>query len=243
VLLAAAYLALAPLWTLLPGSRLGRAVGPAGGFHRTELATQAGAIAQQSAAVDVRVGPRARAMAFALGEVLGFEDAATCQLSSLGSPVQPGPGPASTARREAAQALATQLGIASAARLPCRTGRDALDLSSRIDADEDGTAARIAAALSTRHREWFLFGRHIGLLEADLQSLSRFPGLEADMLKQALAHELGIVVHGTLAGADPQLIEPFETHPPATDPRQTAVWLQQRIGEVKRSFAAAPPDP
>jgi len=242
VVLAALYLALEPIWSLLASSTLARGISKSAGPSRSALAEQAHAIALESEAADARAGPGGRALAFQLGELLGYEDATTCRFSTLGQPRPPAAERLSLMRRNTAHGLAQAIGIGSAAPLPCRTGNDALQLSARTDTDEDGTARRIATVLSTRHREWFLLGRHVGLFEADLQWVIALasPELQRDALELTLSREPQIVIHGILAGTDPQLVAPFENAPPSGDPREAAEWLAGRVQILKRSIGGEP---
>lgn len=130
------------------------------------------------------------------------------------------------ARLQAAAAMAAQLGVAAEAALPVRSLQEFADLTQRIEADENGAAARVQRQLSPLHRHLYQLGQHLGTEWARVQSTGG---------RISLPPARQIARHATLAGIAPALWQPLAQAPRDETPEQ----VLQRYGRSLDALAAA----
>lgn len=102
------------------------------------------------------------------------------------------------------QRHAEQLGIGPVAPLETQTLAQAARMSERIEADETGIALRVEGATTSRHRELFLLGMHLGVRTYDFLLAPEFDST------LALEH---IERHARLAGIPETLWRPLAMAP------------------------------
>jgi hypothetical protein len=172
--------------------------GPARDMAR--LAVEAEQLASRSSAMAKRPPAGHRSGTFRLGYDIGYaseligsfvtSDAATrAQVATIGA-----------AHVAAARAQALSLGLGDVDMLPMRNATDFIQLSDRLEDDENGLAARIEARLTPVHRHLYLLGAHVGAEAAKVESSGG---------KFALAPASLIRRHATLAGVAPALWQPL----------------------------------
>ena len=164
------------------------------------LAVEAEQVAARSRSVATPLPPGHRAATFRLGYEIGYASELVGSFAMSDSAVQAQAAAVGAAHVAVAQAQAGALGLGDVAALPMRHPRDFLAFADRIEADENGVAARVEARLTPAHRHLYLLGAHVGAETAKVESSGG---------KLALPPAALIRRHATLAGVAPSLWQPL----------------------------------
>jgi len=205
--------------------------GPARDMAR--LAVEAEQVASRSSAIAARPPAGHRSGTFRLGYDIGYaselvgsfvtSDAATrAQVATIGA-----------ARVAAARAQALSLGLGDVDMLPMRHAKDFIQLSDRLEDDENGLAARIEARLTPVHRHLYLLGAHVGAEAAKVESSGG---------KFALAPASLIRRHATLAGVAPALWQPLAANARGETPDQVLGRYRAALGAIVAGLASKDAD-
>lgn len=111
---------------------------------------------------------------------------------------------------------ARALGLEPIGPLRGRSIADAAALTQRVEDDEAGIAARMAAATTPLHREWFLLGAHVGLEWVQRVTPNAPEGNFGGPF---------IARHARLAGIEPALWQPLSDPPGADAAHRRAAFI------------------
>src|SRR6476660_6778127 len=169
-----------------------------------DLDQEAKRIAEASAARDAQLTPEQRLAAWWLGVHLGYLSEYLSSFGLSDASVRQQVRLAAASRIKDAQALADFLGIGPVYALESSTLAQFSDLTARIEADEGGVGARIAARTTLRHEHLYLMGMHVGVTLASIHGQGWRGGI---------APSEQIARHATLAGVARAQWEPLTRLP------------------------------
>jgi hypothetical protein len=183
--------------------------GPARDMAR--LAIEAEQLAAQSSALAKRLPAEHRLATFRLGYEIGYASELVGSFVKSDASAQAQAAAIGAAHVAVARAQARALGLGDVDALPMRNPKDFMQLSARIEGDENGLGARIETGLTPVHRHLYLLGAHVGAEAAKIESSGG---------KFALAPATQIRRHATLAGVAPALWQPLAADARGETPNQ-----------------------
>jgi hypothetical protein len=191
-------------------------------------ADEVAAVAQASAAADARLGPAARLAAWRLGLQVG--EAAQWIGLAMQQPAQ-WQQRVDMARQQLARAgHDAVLGVAPAPLITPRQWAEFSSLPQRVAQDSDGTAARIEAGTSLRHRHLYQAGALLG---------GHAWSVQQGLVSAAPAAPEAIARHLALAGLPPALWLPLVRAPQGGTATERAAAQQAALAAVDAALAAA----
>ncbi len=172
-------------------------------FQR-DLDQEARRIAEASATREAQLTPEHQLAAWWLGVHLGYLSQYLGSFGLSGAAVRQQARAAASGRITDAQELANFLGIGPVYALESSTAAQFSGLTARIEGDEGGVGARIAARTTPRHEQLYLMGMHVGATLASIHGQGWHGGI---------APSEQIARHATLAGVARAQWEPLTRLP------------------------------
>ena len=230
LVLTLAYLALSQFWLGLVD------VAARVGAGNTEVAweQQARQLAVQSEPLEAALLPTHRVDAWRLGFLLGYSAELIGSFTLSPSDRQ------RQARARAAPMLAQANAISDRYRigpvdvLSVSTAADFANLNARVEADENGVAARVAARVSPRGRHLYLLGMHCGMFAQALES-------GGDTSPLPMAQTRLIARNATLAGIAPEGWKPLQRTPEGGTRAQAVATYRSALNGLENSLANGAP--
>jgi hypothetical protein len=199
VVLTLAYLALSQFWLGLVdvAARVGM------GSSDATWAQEASQLAVQSQPVEAALLPTHRVDAWRLGFLLGYSTELIGAFTFSPADRQQQARARAAPMLAQANAISARYGIGPVDVLTVSTAADFAALNARVEADENGLAARVAARVSPRGRHLYLLGMHCGMFAQALESGS-------DTSPLPMAQTRLIARHATLAGMPSEGWKPLQ---------------------------------
>jgi len=135
-----------------------------------KLREQAAQVAADSTQALLRLPAGHRLATLRMGYGLGYTSQLTGAFAMSSPDVQAKAAALSEPHLQFAREQALRLSLGEVAALPVRSLKEFTELNQRYEADPDGLAARVQAALSPLHRHLYLLGVHLGTESARVES-------------------------------------------------------------------------
>lgn len=200
--------------------------GPARDMAR--LGLEAEQLAAKSSAMAKRLPAEHRLATFRLGYEIGFASELIGSFAMSDAATRAHAAAIGAAHVAVARAQARALGLGDVDALPMRNPRDFMQLSARIEDDENGIGARVETGLTPVHRHLYLLGAHVGAEAAKIESSGG---------KFALAPATLIRRHATLAGVAPALWEPLAADARSETPDQALARYRTGLNALAAGLA------
>lgn len=195
------------------------------------LRRQAAAVAEQSSKAIARLPAGHRIAVLRMGYEIGYASELTGSVALSDEDLQQNVRWLADKHVQVAQQMAAQLGIGPEAPLTTTNLQQFTELSSRIENDESGAAARIERQLSPLHRHLFLLGAHLGCEHARIETTGgKLTSPQVRLIRQ----------HATLAGIDIELWRPLVITPAGESPEQVMARYQTALARLAQEVQRMP---